>query len=108
MPAGSPRKTGILRVPPSLKTSGFYRQISVCELRRCLAAYPGQPPVVEAENCRREDVSAGAVGVSGAGVRVGRGEGVTVGVGETYQREVGVKVRVGGTTAVGVSKASGG
>lgn len=42
------------------------------------------------------------------GVLVGRGVGVLVGVGETYQRSVGVGVRVGGITAVGVTSASGG
>ena len=42
------------------------------------------------------------------GVLVGRGVGVAVGVGETYQRSVGVGVRVGGITAVGVTSASGG
>lgn len=39
---------------------------------------------------------------------MGRGEGVRVGVGDTYQRDVGVGVRVGGMTGVGVSKASAG
>ena len=42
------------------------------------------------------------------GVRVGRGVGVLVGVGDTYQRDVGEGVRVGGMTAVGVINASGG
>jgi hypothetical protein len=44
----------------------------------------------------------------GGGVRVGRGVGVLVGVGETYQREVGVGVRVGGVTGEGVIMLSGG
>ncbi len=47
-------------------------------------------------------------GVVGNGVNVGRAVGVLVGVGETYQRRVGVGVRVGGITAVGVTRASGG
>ena len=42
------------------------------------------------------------------GVKVGRGEGVMVGVGDTYQREVIVGVREGGMTGVGVIIASGG
>ncbi len=41
-------------------------------------------------------------------VKVGRGVGVEVGVGLTYQRRVAVGVRVGGMTAVGVINASGG
>lgn len=48
------------------------------------------------------------VGVGGAGVKVGREVGVLVGVGETYHRKVGVGVRVGGITAVGVINDSGG
>ena len=50
----------------------------------------------------------GFVGVVPLGVKVGLGVGVRVGVGETYQRKVGVGVRVGGTTAVGVINTSGG
>lgn len=50
----------------------------------------------------------GLVGVVRLGVNVGRGVGVVVGVGDTYQRSVGVGVRVGGMTAVGVISASGG
>jgi hypothetical protein len=48
------------------------------------------------------------VGVDGLGVKVGRGVGVLVGVGDTYQRNVAVEVRVGGTTGEGVIIASGG
>ncbi len=39
---------------------------------------------------------------------MGRGVGVVVGVGDTYQREVGEGVRVGGTTGEGVIMVSGG
>ena len=42
------------------------------------------------------------------GVKVGRGVGVFVGVGDTYQREVAVGVRVGGMTGEGVISISGG
>ena len=42
------------------------------------------------------------------GVKVGRGVGVFVGVGDTYQREVAVGVRVGGMTGEGVIRISGG
>ena len=41
-------------------------------------------------------------------MKVGRGVGVAVGVGDTYHRGVGVSVRVGGTTGEGVIIASGG
>ena len=47
-------------------------------------------------------------GVPTPGVNVGRGVGVVVGVGETYQRDVGVGVRVGGSTGDGVIIVSGG
>ena len=61
------------------------------------AAYPGQPPGVGE-----------LVGVARLGVKVGRGVGVAVGVGDTYHHSVGVGVRVGGTTGDGVIIASGG
>lgn len=48
------------------------------------------------------------MGAERSGVKVGRGVGVVVGVGETYQRDVGVGVRVGGTTGEGVIIVSGG
>ena len=46
--------------------------------------------------------------IEGRGVKVGRGVGVVVGVGERYHRGVGEGVRVGGTIAVGVISTSGG
>ena len=48
------------------------------------------------------------MGVSESGVKVGRGVGVSVGVGDTYQRGVGETVRVGGVIGEGVISASGG
>jgi hypothetical protein len=48
------------------------------------------------------------VGVARPGVKVGRGVGVRVGVGDTYHRNVAVEVRVGGTTGEGVIIASDG
>jgi hypothetical protein len=61
------------------------------------AACPDQPPG-----------TGKLVGVAWLGVKVGRGVGVAVGVGDTYHRGVGVGVRVGGTTGEGVIIASGG
>jgi len=46
--------------------------------------------------------------VGESGVKVGRKVAVKVGVGDWYQRGVGVRVRVGGTMGVGTSNASGG
>lgn len=67
------------------------------------ASFPGQPPGVGLIVGRGL-----GEGVARLGVKVGRGEGVMVGVGDTYQRNVAVGVRVGGTTGEGVIIASGG
>ena len=50
----------------------------------------------------------GLVGVIWTGVKVGRGVEVDVGVGDIYQRGVGVSVRTGGNTGEGVIIVSGG
>jgi hypothetical protein len=71
--------------------------VSACDAVR--QSYP--PGVGLGEN-------AGVPGTGINGVKVGRGVGVFVGVGDTYQREVAVGVRVGGMTGEGVISISGG
>ena len=77
------------------------------EAETCVADYPGQPPGVGVVVNGNGD-GGGLAGIVRLGVRVGRGVEVAVGVGDTYHREVGVSVRVGGMTGEGVIIASGG
>jgi hypothetical protein len=62
------------------------------ELGYLAPAFPAQPPGVAEAVC----MSGELVGVTWKGVKVGRGVLVDVGVGDTYQRDVGEGVRVGG------------
>jgi len=76
----------------------------------CGDGYPIQPPGIGLIVGTKLGERGGLAGVVRLGVKVGRGVGVGVGVGvgDTYQRSVGVGVRVGGMTAVGVINTSGG